>query len=250
MSPRLRRLSVAALPCAALVLVVLLALRPLPVPAAAPGVTVEASGSCTAPAGVRGDWDVWHELVLVQQDTWFPPHVHDGVECILTVEGSSTWWFPGNEVHEVPAGKSFLVPDLMAHTAGNKHPGTMRYLSAHILRPGAPFRSEICASAAPVSGPAGSSSTVFNWVFRNQQGRDGSMTIAQRLERLDPGAGYSFSRPERLTYLTVLEGSVSLETEDGRHVLQPNEGAPIRRGLKATLSNTGTTPARLAVLEL
>jgi hypothetical protein len=218
-------------------------------PAAVPGVTLEVAGTCTVPKGVPGDWDVWHELVLVEQDSWFPPHVHDGVECILTVEGTSTWWFPGDERHEVPVGRTFLVPDLVAHTAGSTRPGTMRYLSAHILRPGAPFRSEVCASAAPTN-PASRSRTVFNWVFRDQAGSSRPMEIGQRLERFEPGAGYAIPASDRLVYVTALDGGISLETPDGTRVLQPNEGAPIRRGIPARLTNTGTEAARLAVLEL
>jgi hypothetical protein len=243
------RASAVAVPVAAFVLIAALVVRPLSLPAATPGVTVEASGTCTVPAGIPGDWDVWHELALVEQDTWFPPHVHDGVECILTVAGTSTWWFPGNERHEIPAGQTFLVPDLVAHTAGNTRPGVMRYLAAHILRPGAPFRSVICASAAP-SSPAGRSSTAFNWVFRNQAGSDRPLTIEQRLERLDPGAGYGFELPDRLTYVTALDGAITLATPDGTRVLQPNEGAPIRRGTRARLTNTGSAAASLVVLQL
>lgn len=238
-----------ALPLAALALAAALLALPPSLPAQNPGVTVEVRGVCEAPGGVAGDWDVWHELVRVEQDTWFPPHVHDGVECVLTVAGTSTWWFPGDERHEIPAGASFLVPDLVAHTAGNTRPGTMRYLSAHILRPDAPFRSEICAAAAP-SSPAGQSSTVFNWVFRRQPGSNRPMAIEQRVELFDPGAGYSVELPDRLTYVTALEGAITLETADGKRVLQANEGAPIRRGTRATLTNGGTAPARLAVLQL
>ena len=224
-------------------------LRPAAIQGAAPGVTVEASGTCLVAAGVPGDWDVWHELVLVEQDTWFPPHVHDGVECILTIAGTSTWWFPGNEWHEIPAGSTFLVPDLAAHTAGNTRPGTMRYLSAHILRPGAPFRSEICANAAPAN-PNGHSSTAFNWVFRSQPGSNRPLTIEQRIERFDPGAGYRLETADRVTYVTPLDGAISLVTDQGTRVLARDEQAAIPRGAQATLTNGGSTTAALVVLQL
>jgi hypothetical protein len=212
-----------------------------------PGVTVDHAGRCVLPEPLSGRWEVWHDFTVLGPQSWLPAHVHDGFECLMTVQGTGRWWTAPGGIVDVPDGQSLLIPDLTVHTGGNERAAPMRYVSVHLIRAGSPFRTVICTAAAP--GPvAGTVGTLFNNAFGVRDLSGQPVTIEQQTDRFEVGAAATIGPTGGGSYISVFEGELTLKTPGSLRVLHPGEGTEIPVGTQAAILNSAHGVSAAAIV--
>jgi hypothetical protein len=235
---------------ASLLVGVAVAATALPSPAiAAPGAAVVYRGSCVVRGGIRTQtgapvkaWDMWQEIFSTGT-TWLAAHTHHGAECIMNVSGVTSWWFAHGDASPsapptiVPAstGKTVYTVQGRVHTAGNLGPGSQAYLGIHLLEQGSSFSYPSSdPSAPPVPPTKNQYISIFKNEMPNQSPSAGTVTIANQIVELRPGASYTIQPSPALGYYTIVCGGASMT----------QGGAPVAMPLGKTMTlprNTGTT---------
>lgn len=223
---------------------------PMPVGAQQVAPSEVFEGSCDVKDPIKGEWDVWYEIVVVKGNGWFPTHVHDGIECVTTVKGVGQWWTAdnGGTTNRVPTKETFLVRDLLVHTGGNIDHGEMHYLSTHVMRAGAPFRDVCTAMGAPKSAII-TSSNPFKQAFWRQEGLDGPFKVKQSIKTLPPGASDTV-HSDAPAYIAAVDGALTLKSGNDTRTLPPGEGFLVAAGTTVMVGNAAEGNARLAILEV
>lgn len=210
---------------------------------------VDYSGVCAVPNGVSGNWDVYQEIFQAGAPTWLPAHIHDGVECTVTIKGTADWWLLHRGIIPLPSGKTFYTPEHAVHTAGNAVDPAMAYLAIHVITAGDPFRRLVSAPTAPKQVTTDTKS-IFKSIYTNQPSSHRGFDVVQRLETLAPGGSYSLAPSTALAYYTVTNGSAVFTVGTTPHTLGQFQKIVVPRGTALRIVNRTRTPVQMAVCEL
>lgn len=210
---------------------------------------VDYSGVCSVPSGVSGNWDVYQEIFQAGAPTWLPAHIHDGVECTVTVQGTADWWLLRRGIIPLPIGKTFYTPEHAVHTAGNAVDPTMQYLAIHVITAGDPFRRLVNAPSAPKQVTTATKS-VFESIYRDQPSSHRGFNVVQRLETLAPRSAYSVGPSTSLAFYTVTRGTAVFNVGKTPHTVGQFEKIVIPRGVTLHILNRSNISVQMAVCEL
>jgi len=227
------------------------------------GVKVVAKGACVVQGGIRAQdgtpakaWDMWQEIFLTSWPTWLQAHTHHGAECIMNVYGLTGWWFahggaaPTSPPTTVPVafGGTVYTVQGREHTGGNIAARMQAYLGIHLLEQGSLFNYPVADPSAPPLVKTIPLS-VFKNEFQNQVPSDGTVTIANQMIELRPGATFTVDPSPALGYYTFVGGSGTLAL-GGKPAtpIVPGTTYPVGRNLRATF--IATMPSLLVATEL
>jgi hypothetical protein len=187
---------------------------------------------------------MWQEIFSTGT-TWLQAHTHHGAECIMNVSGVTSWWFAHGDASPsapptiIPAsnGKTVYTVQGRVHTAGNIGPGSQAYLGIHLLEQGSAFNYPVTDPSAPPVPPAKNMYiSIFKNEMPNQAPSPGTVTIANQILELQPGASYSIRASSALGYYTIVCGGAAMTVNGAPAPMPLGKTITLARGVGTTIT--------------
>ena len=227
------------------------------------GVTILWHGKCRVDGGIKTQtgapvkaWDFWQEIFQTGAPTWLAAHTHHGAECIMNVQGVTSWWFahrtdaPDSPPTIVPVhrGETVYTVQGRVHTAGDVGPEKQAYLGIHVLEQGSNFNYPVDDPSAPPQSKTEPLS-IFKNELQYQVPSKGTFTIYNYIISMSRNATYHIFRFNQLGYYTVFEGGAMLNIPGRRpEPMVKGKMLLVPRDTAATITTRGD--ALLAVTQL